>query len=220
MTFDDVYKEGYIPENIEWKDIKDLEGKYQVSNYGHIKRLHRIITDSLGRKHTYNEKIFYPKLIKGDKNYYTRISYGLNREFTHRLVAKTFLVNPNNYPEVNHKDGNKKFLSFAGTKENNYEDGNLEWCTRKINMEHASRNGLLNRDSEKRKEQTRKNQLKAVEKWKKPVLMYDSENNLLAEFTSIKMAAHLLNIEGSNITRACKVNGYTAGGFIWKYKNN
>ena len=220
--FSEIYKEGFLPEDIEWKPIEGLEDKYLVSNYGHVKRLHRINYDKLDRKHTYTEKIFYPKLIRNEKykdNYYTRVSYGIYRDTAHRLVAKTFLPNPHSYPEVNHKEGSKKFLSYAGTKENNYEDGNLEWCTRKQNMEHASKTGLLNTTSEKRKEAVRRNQKISAEKAKKPVLMYDIEMNYLGEFESMKVAGHLLNICEQNISRACRDDKYTAGGFIWKYKN-
>lgn len=219
MSFSNIYKENYLPDNIEWKNIEGLETKYQVSNYGHVKRLFRIHINNIGKKHTYTEKIFYPKPINNDETYYNRISYGLNRDFTHRLVAKTFLKNPFNLPEVNHKEGNKKYFNFAGTYKNNYEDGNLEWCNRKQNMEHASKNGLLNRDSEKRKEAVRKNQKISIEKNKEPVLMYDTDGNYLAQFESMKMAGHLLNIEKTNISRSCRKEGFTAGGFIWKYKN-
>ena len=47
--------------------------------------------------------------------------------------------------------------------------------------------------------------------------MFDSEEMLLAEFASVKIAGHLLNIPRSCISRACNSN-YTAGGYIWKYK--
>ena len=53
----------------EWKDIEGWEGKYQVSNYGDIKRLERDITDSLGRTKHYTEKIFHPHKAN---NGYTR----------------------------------------------------------------------------------------------------------------------------------------------------
>lgn len=46
----------------------------------------------------------------------------------HRLVAETFIPNPDNLPEINHKDENK---------ENNCVD-NLEWCTRKYNMNYGT----------------------------------------------------------------------------------
>lgn len=60
----------------------------------------------------------------------------------HRLIAQAFIPNPNNLPEVNHKDGDKQ-NNFAGTKEKNYEDGNLEWCTSQDNKNHAVENGLV-----------------------------------------------------------------------------
>ena len=145
----------------EWKDIEGWEGKYQVSNYGDIKRLERDITDSLGRTKHYTEKIFHPHKAN---NGYTRVSFGTERDLTHRVVAKAFLPNPRNLPEVNHKDGHRKDFNFAGTKENNYEDGNLEWVDRKENMLHASRTGLINKDSKKRKISTALNQKKSVEK--------------------------------------------------------
>ena len=218
MRFEDIYKDGYLPDDIEWLDIVGEEGRYQVSNYGHIKRLFRVNYDALGRKHTYTEKTFYPKMIGKTTNYYTRVSYGLNRDFAHRLVAKHFLENPHSYPEVNHKNGHEKFLSYAGTKANNYEDGTLEWCTRKLNMIHASTNGLLNRTSERRKEACRRNQKLSTEKNQKKVIMYNLSGVQLAEFASIKIAGRLLNISSSNISRAC-VENYTAGGFMWRHKD-
>jgi hypothetical protein len=78
-----------------------------------------------------------PLLGKGRSQYYSikvpkRIS-------VHRLVAMLYIPNPDNLPEVNHKDGDKL--------NNNY--WNLEWCTRLHNMEHAYRTGLKDNSGEK-----------------------------------------------------------------------
>lgn len=54
----------------------------------------------------------------------------------HRAVALTFIPNPLNKPEVNHKDGDKS----------NNNDWNLEWATPKENMQHAFKNGFINKE--------------------------------------------------------------------------
>lgn len=69
----------------------------------------------------------YPQVTLG------RNSEGMNiTRKVHRLVALTYLPNPNNWPCVNHKDGNKV----------NSRDTNLEWCTQQHNVLHAWRTGL------------------------------------------------------------------------------
>lgn len=63
---------------------------------------------------------------KNGKGYY-RVSIGGRLQFVHRLVATKYVPNPNNLPQVNHKDGNKL---------NNCAD-NLEWVTNQQNRDHA-----------------------------------------------------------------------------------
>ena len=72
--------------------------------------------------------------------------------YVHRLVAECYLNNPENLPEINHKDGNKA---------NNAVD-NLEWCNRSQNQRHAYKTGLI-KPSEKQKEAARRNALKSRE---------------------------------------------------------
>ena len=109
----------------EWRDIKGYEGLYQVSNLGRVKSLSRI--DNLGRKK--KETILSPGK---DKNGYFQIQ--LYKEKTikmrkiHRLVAETFIPNPDNLPQVNHKDENKQKNHI----------GNLEWCDNTYNQNYGT----------------------------------------------------------------------------------
>lgn len=108
-----------------WKKINFLEdsgyGTYYISNEGKIK----------------NKKCYIRK-FQTDKSGYYRVSFR-NKErktkqfFVHRLVAITFIENPLNKPQVNHKDLDKK--------NNNVE--NLEWCNNSENIKHAYLNNIL-----------------------------------------------------------------------------
>lgn len=93
----------------------------------------------------------------------------------------------------------------------------MEWVDRKENMLHASRTGLINKDSKKRKILTALNQKKSVEKALRPVALLDDENNILSIFRSIKIAGEITNIPQQNIGEVCRGNRDSAGGFKWEY---
>ena len=169
-----------------------LENQYEVSNYGNVR-------NKYGR-------IFTPKKAN---NGYMRTSLGMRRDYTHRIVAEHFVENPYQLPEVNHIDGNKKNNFFK----------NLEWVTRKQNCEHASRNGLINRTSESRKNTIKENRKIAVENIKRPVAQLDDNFNMLAQYPSIKDASIATGIKAQNISQTAngKTNRVHAGGFRWQY---
>ena len=110
-------------ENINevWRDVAEYNGKYQVSNLGRV----RSVCD------TKQSRVIILKPMK-QKNGYLYVSLWRNNKkknvLIHRLVAQSFVDNPNNHKEVNHKDENK---------ENNVVE-NLEWCEHKYNMNYGS----------------------------------------------------------------------------------
>ena len=97
-----------------WKPIKGYESLYKVSNLGNILSLK---TNKLLKANMITNGYFAVQLCKNHK----RKSF-----LVHRIVAEHFIDNPNNLPEINHKDENK----------GNNTVNNLEWCTRKYNMNY------------------------------------------------------------------------------------
>lgn len=111
-----------------WKDIKDYEGLYQVSNMGRVKSLYR-----RQGKRTVSENIMNTTI---NNDGYTRVvlsKAGKLKTFCiHRLVAEHFVLNEKNKATVNHKDGNKS---------DNTCD-NLEWFTQQEQIQHAIKIGV------------------------------------------------------------------------------
>ena len=87
-----------------WKDIEGYEGFYQVSNLGRVKSLHRLIKFSNGGTREYPEKIL--KQYKANGYWVVGLNnHGKKTQVSvHRLVAEAFIPNPNNLPQVAHKD--------------------------------------------------------------------------------------------------------------------
>lgn len=112
----------------EWRILERYEGKYLVSNLGRV----------------YNTKMQFVKKPQSNGTdyvaaYLTTPDGVYKCEMVHRLVAEAFIPNPNKYPTVNHKDGDKK---------NNHVD-NLEWMTYLQNRHHAMEMGLWDVRGEK-----------------------------------------------------------------------
>lgn len=115
-------KQTLIYDNEIWKDIKDFEGLYRISNLG---RIYSVTTNKIRQIQVNNHRYGYCEisLHKNGKEYRFKV---------HRLVALHFIPNPLNKPEVNHKDGNKLNNCYH----------NLEWVTSVENKQHAWKNSL------------------------------------------------------------------------------
>lgn len=162
-----------------WKDVSGYEGLYQVSNHGRVKRLFKN-----GKENVLSGK--------KDKDGYVEVILSVNQRKKffrlHRLVADVFIPNPENKPQINHKDRNKQ---------NNSAD-NLEWATGSENVFHTFVTGRR--------------------VYKRPVLQYTRNMELVSSWGSIKEAGRALKIAEPNINACCHGRFPTAGGFIWRYK--
>lgn len=180
---------------------------YQVSDLGRIKSLCDWAGNKFVKRYIKREKILN---FKAKKNGYYLVTLRKNNKITyktvHRLVAETFIPNPNKFPVVNHIDGNKT---------NNIVD-NLEWCTYKQNNLHARVTGLI------------KPVANGVWKGK-----FGKEHNQSKKVYQIdKNTNEIVNVfygvaEASRETKVCKRTIYavvegqrkTSGGYKWRYAN-
>ena len=114
-----------------WKPVIGYEGLYEVSNLGRVRSVDRLVNYSNGQIHLHKGRILSPGVT--DKLGYLQVALCNNGKIKHkmvyRLVAEAFIPNPDNLPQVNHKDEN----AF-----NNCVD-NLEWCTIEYNINYGTR---------------------------------------------------------------------------------
>lgn len=169
-----------------WRPIVSSQYKYDVSSFGRIR-------NASTRKEL--------KQSKTKKYYYVSMWYGRThvRKSVSRLVAESFIPNPRNLPQVNHKDENP---------ENNHVE-NLEWCTASYNSSYATRNERILK--------TRK--LKNLKTREKPVLQIDMSGVVIRRYNSIMDAHRKTGIDFSNISKCCRDNCYnkTVGGYMWLF---
>lgn len=185
-----------------WRDIKNYEGCYQVSNLGNVRSLTRKIDTWYGKR-TAKGKILKPLITNTG---YLRVDLKQHQKdkyySIHRLVAEAFIPNPNNYPIINHIDSNPF----------NNNVSNLEWCTQSYNVKQSYINGNAKPTAGCFKKGNTPHNLAKVNQ-------YDLEGKFIATFISINDASQKTNTNRICIGDCCRNKQKTAGGFIWRYAN-
>ncbi|WP_223611763.1 NUMOD4 motif-containing HNH endonuclease [Enterococcus faecium] len=171
-----------------WRPIEGYEGLYEISNLGKIKSNFRqgSTTDFLKISNNGNGYMMV-RLCKNGK---------AKKYYLHRLLAQTFIDNPEDKPQVNHINENRS--------DNRLE--NLEWVTQKENNNHGNHN--LNSAISKRSGKAKKN------------VQLDLDGNELGRFDFLIEAAKTVNGNSINISRAARNirNRETAYGYKWRYE--
>lgn len=121
----------------EWKDIKGYEGSYKISNFGHVKSINRIIENGSSQikgEQSIGSRILTPRINPAG---YHRVSLSIKCKvkdfYVHRLVAKSFVKNPDNLPQISHINQDKGDNSFT----------NLKWCSHSQVIKNTMNNGMF-----------------------------------------------------------------------------
>lgn len=174
----------------KWKDISGYERLYEVSNLGRVRSKDRIVFGGRINRLAPGCELNPRRNSCG----YLRVQlckYGIKKWFfVHRLVAEAFVSNPEDLPQVNHRDEDKK---------NNRAD-NLEWVTASDNCRYGNKP-----DATRRAHSI-------------PVEQYSLNGELIASYTSTADAAAKNGLHQTHICSVCLGKRKTCGGYIWKYK--
>ena len=183
-----------------WKtaiyDGEVYEGLYKVSNLGRIL--------SLNYRNTGRAELMNPNKNKGG---YFQVTLRKNKEskkcYVHRLVAETFLPNPENKPYINHKIEGKKgktmnfvFFNEDGTVDE--EKSTIEWVTAKENNNYGTHNERIAKTLSKK------------------VLQLSLSGDLIREWSSAKECGRN-GFNSGNIVECCNGNRKKHKGFLWIY---
>lgn len=179
-----------------WKDIPNYKGYYKVSNFGRVKSLDHYVEGKNGSNRHIHGKILS---ATNDNRGYLKVALQTNKRSSrklfkvHRLVMISFKKEPSKTYDIDHIDGNKQ---------NNHLT-NLEFVTKKINIQRAIKNSLQDRSKGSKKTK---------------VAMLDEDGNVLKKFSSISSANKILGypLKGSGISDVINGRQKTYFGKYWK----
>lgn len=192
-----------------WKDIQGYEGLYKVSSYG---RVYAYSKPKYNGVTYYNHEGRFLKIADNGVGYKFVNLLGKDGKYkkfyVHRLVASAFIPNPNNLPQVNHKD--------ERPENNNVE--NLEWCTQKYNNNYGGR-------------MSKQLATMVLHNFNIPIDVYDRKGEFICSFDFTKSAARFANTSREKIIMECEgvadaecivrfayKGGTLAGSFVRKKK--
>ena len=183
-------------------DGEIYEGLYKVSNWGRIL--------SLDYNHTGKSKLMNPNK---NKSGYLKVDLSKNGEtktcLVHRLIAETFLENPENKPQVNHKIEGKegKSINIVIFNEDgtvNKERTTIEWCTQEYNHNYGTINERISKAMTNGKQS-------------KPVLQFTLDGEFVREWPSTHECGRN-GFDHTVVTKCCNGKLKQYKGFKWEYK--
>ena len=175
-----------------WKKYPEIE-KLEVSSFGRVRTLDRVVPRE---KHTLFIK---GRVLKqhdtghGYMQVHFRVDGKHVLKLVHRLVAQTFIQNPNDLPEINHKDSDRA----------NNNVSNLEWCSRSYNQKYRDKFGISN-----------------TELRGHPVFAINLKTQEVSQFPSQMEASRELGVFGGNINKVTRGKLKQTGGFWFVNDDN
>ena len=184
-----------------WKDIEGYEGLYQISSLGNVK--------SLNYRNQGFAKNIVPKINNSGRLWVELYKNSAKKQYLiHRLVGIAFIPNPENLPQINHKDEDPRNNSVE----------NLEWCTGRYNVEYTMRmhpekypdfNGIeLDRPCATRKR---------VNTTGLAINQFTMDGKFVKQWPNSVTIKHKTGWSDWSISECCRGKRKTAHGFRWQY---